>query len=395
MKRLLIAATAALVFSSTTSQADDVNIGILMGFTGPIESLTPGIAGAVKIALKEANDSGKLTGGITLQAVEADTTCVDAAAATASANRLITSDAVAAIIGALCSGATIASANSAAIPNGVVMVSPASTSPAITGLDDNGLVFRTAPSDARQGQVLADVLLGRGINNVAVSYTNNDYGKGFADAFQAAFERGNGTVALSAGHEEGKADYSAEVAALSATGANHLVVLGYLNGGGKGVIEESIKTGAFSSFSGGDGMIGASMVEALGDGIEGMIGTQPGGDTAGAQKWKEVAAANGLDVDGPFQGEAYDAAALVILAMQAAGSSDRAAIAGNIQSVANAPGIKILPGEISTALALLAAGIPVNYEGASTVELDAAGDPPGAYLERVVKNGAWTTVATR
>jgi branched-chain amino acid transport system substrate-binding protein len=289
MKRLLIAATAALVFSSTTSQADDVNIGILMGFTGPIESLTPGIAGAVKIALKEANDSGKLTGGVTLQAVEADTTCVDAAAATASANRLITSDAVAAIIGALCSGATIASANSVAIPNGVVMVSPASTSPAITGLDDNGLVFRTAPSDARQGQVLADVLLGRGINNVAVSYTNNDYGKGFADAFQAAFKRGNGTVALSAGHEEGKADYSAEVAALSATGANHLVVLGYLNGGGKGVIEESIKTGAFSSFSGGDGMIGASMVEALGDGIEGMIGTQPGGDTAGAQKWKELA----------------------------------------------------------------------------------------------------------
>ena len=345
--------------------------------------------------MKEANDSGKLTGGITLQAVEADTTCVDAAAATASATRLITSDAVAAIIGALCSGSTIASANSAAIPNGVVMISPASTSPAITGLDDNGLVFRTAPSDARQGQVLADVLLGKGINNVAVSYTNNDYGKGFADAFQAAFERGNGTVALSAGHEEGKADYSAEVAALSATGANHLVVLGYLDGAGKGVIEESIKTGAFSSFSGGDGMIGASMVEALGDGIEGMIGTQPGGDTAGAQKWKELAAANGLDVDGPFQGEAYDAAALVILAIQAAGSSDRTAIAANILSVANAPGIKVGPGELSLALPLLAAGIPVNYEGASSVELDAVGDPPGAYLELAVKNGAWTTVATR
>lgn len=395
MKRLLIATTASLVLLSTASQAEDVNVGILMGFTGPIESLTPGIAGGAKLALQEANNSGNLIGGVTLNAVEADTTCVDAAAATAAATRLITSDAVVAIVGALCSGSTTAAANSVAIPNGVVMISPASTSPAITGLDDNGLISRTAPSDARQGKVLADVLLEKGIENVAVSYTNNDYGKGFADSFQSAFEAGGGTVALSAGHEDGKADYSAEVAALAATGADHLVVLGYLDQGGKAIIEESIKTGAFSSFSGGDGMIGKSMVEALGDGIEGMIGTQPGGENQGVTMWNEFAAANGLVIDGPFQGEAYDAAAIIILAMQAAGATDRASIAANIQGVANAPGVQILPGQISEALLILAGGGQVNYQGASTVDLDAAGDPPGAYLELVVQNGAWTTVQTR
>ena len=397
MKSLLIAATTALLALSTTTMAGShvVKVGVLMGFTGPIESLTTGIAAAARIALKEVSDSGELLGGKVLEAVDADTTCVDAAVATASAERLINNEGVAAIVGALCSGSTIASANNVAIPTGVVMVSPASTSPAITGLDDNGLIFRTAPSDARQGQVLADVLSSKGIKNVALTYTNNDYGKGFADAFSAAFTGMGGAVALSAGHEDGKADYSAEVAALSATGAKHLVVLGYLDQGGKGIIDEAIKSGAFSSFSGGDGMIGQSIVDALGEGIEGMIGTQPGGENEGAAMFAAIAEANGLTIDGPFKGEAYDAVALIALAMQAAGSADRAGISGKILTVANAPGTKIMPGELGKALKILAGGGEVNYEGATLVELDETGEPPGSYLERVVMGGAWTTVRAR
>jgi len=397
MKRFFIAGAMALAFSTTTQAADSVKIGILMGYTGPIESLTVGIANAAKLALQEVSDSKRLLsgypGGIKLEAVEADTTCVDAAAATASAERLVNSDGVAAIVGALCSGSSIASANSVAIPNGVVMVSPASTSPAITGLDDNGLFFRTAPSDARQGQVLASLLYGMGIEQVAVSYVNNDYGKGFADAFMDAFEKqGQAVVLLSAAHESDKADYSAEVAALAATGAEHLVVLGYVGQGGNHIISGSIESGAFSSFSGGDGMIGQSLIDDVGDGIEGMIGTAPGGDSKGAEMWKSVAAAGDLNVDGPFQGEAYDAAALIALAIQAAGSADRAAIAGSILSVANAPGEKIYPGQLSKALDILRSGGDVDYQGASEVELNDAGDPPGAYLQYVVEGGAWVTV---
>ncbi len=397
MKRLLTVTTAALLAFSTPAWADShvVKVGVLMGFTGPIESLTVGIAAGAKIALKEASDSGELLGGKVLEAVDADTTCVDAAAATASAERLVNVEGVVAIVGALCSGSTIASANNVAIPNGVVMISPASTSPAITGLDDNGLVFRTAPSDARQGQILAEVLRSKGISNVALTYTNNDYGKGFADAFSAAFSGNGGSIALSAGHEDGKADYSAEVAALSATGAEHLVVLGYLDQGGKGIIDESIKSGAFSSFSGGDGMIGQSMIDALGEGIEGMIGTRPGGENDGATMFAAIAEANGLAIDGPFQAEAYDAAALIALAMQAAKSAERSGISSKILDVANAPGVIIMPGQIRAALVLLAHGIEVNYEGATLVEFDASGEPPGSYLELVISNGAWTTVMAR
>jgi len=397
MKRLLTVTTATLLAFSTPAWADShvVKVGVLMGFTGPIESLTVGIAAGAKIALKEASDSGELLGGKVLEAVDADTTCVDAAAATASAERLVNVEGVVAIVGALCSGSTIASANNVAIPNGVVMISPASTSPAITGLDDNGLVFRTAPSDARQGQILAEVLRSKGISNVALTYTNNDYGKGFADAFSAAFSGNGGSIALSAGHEDGKADYSAEVAALSATGAEHLVVLGYLDQGGKGIIDESIKSGAFSSFSGGDGMIGQSMIDALGEGIEGMIGTRPGGENDGATMFAAIAEANGLAIDGPFQAEAYDAAALIALAMQAAKSAERSGISSKILDVANAPGVIIMPGQIRAALVLLAHGIEVNYEGATLVEFDASGEPPGSYLELVISNGAWTTVMAR
>jgi len=396
MKKLLIVGATALALSTSAQAVDSIKVGILMGFTGPIESLTVGISAGAKIALREVTNSKKLLGGypggVRIEAVEADTTCVDAAVATAAAERLVNSDGVAAIVGALCSGSSIATANSVAIPNGVVMISPASTSPAITGLDDNGLFFRTAPSDARQGQVLASLLYGKGIDTVAVSYVNNDYGKGFADAFQTAFRGMNGVVAMSAGHETDKADYSAEVAALSASSADHLVVLGYLNQGGNQIIDAAIQAGAFSTFSGGDGMYGQSLVDELGDGIEGMIVTAPGGKSKGAEMWKALAAGNGLDINGPFQGEAYDAAALIALAIQAAGSSDRAAIAGSIMTVANAPGEKIYPGQLSKALDIIRGGGDVDYQGASEVELNDAGDPPGAYLEYVVQDGAWVTV---
>ena len=163
---------------SDQASTDEIKIGVILGFTGPIESLTPTMASSAELAMKEASDSGLLLGGATVSSVRADSTCVDAGAATSAAERLVTSDNVAAIMGADCSGVTTAIANNVAVPNGVTMISPSATSPALTDIDDKGYFFRTAPSDARQGQVLAQVVMDRGINEVAVTYTNNDYGKG-------------------------------------------------------------------------------------------------------------------------------------------------------------------------------------------------------------------------
>ena len=394
----IVAAAAALCLGlAPDAKADghEVKVGVILGFTGPIESLTPAMGDSAELALKEASDSGAFLGGKVLVPVRGDSTCIDAAAATAAAERLVTAEGVAAIFGADCSGVTIAITNNVSVPNGVVTISPSATSPALTTIEDNGLFFRTAPSDARQGQVLAEVLIERGIDNVAVTYTNNDYGKGLDGSFGEAFSALGGSIAISAAHEDGKGDYSAEVGALSASGAEHLLVFGYIDQGGRGIIQTSVDTGAFENFVVADGMIGDSLIEAIGDALTGTIGTAPGSASEGAQMFIDLAAANGVDGDGPFRGESYDAAALIVLAMQAAGSADRGGIAAHVMAVANGPGEPILPGELAKGLQILADGGEVDYVGASSVELTDVGEAAGTYAVMEVEGGAFVTKEIR
>lgn len=393
MKKLLLASTL-LAAMTGTAMADGhmVKIGVILGFTGPIESLTPDMAASAELAFKEASDSGILLGGKKIAPVRADSTCTDSAAATAAAERLISSDGVAAIFGADCSGVTGAVANNVAVPNGVIMISPSATSPGLSSIKDNGYFFRTAPSDARQGQVLANVLKSRGIKEVAVTFTNNDYGKGLADSFSTAFKNVGGKVSISAAHEDGKADYSAEVGALSATGSKHLAVFGYLDQGGKGIIQASLDSGAFDSFVLADGMIGESLTKAIGKDLNGAIGTLPGGASAGATSYQTMAAKAGIKKDGPYVGESYDAGALIALAMQAAGSADRSAIQSKIMMVANAPGEKIMPGELAKGLKILKNGGDVDYVGATAVEFNDVGEVLGTFKEVEVKGENFETI---
>lgn len=393
MKKLLLASTL-LAAMTGTAMADGhmVKIGVILGFTGPIESLTPDMAASAELAFKEASDSGILLGGKKIAPVRADSTCTDSAAATAAAERLISSDGVAAIFGADCSGVTGAVANNVAVPNGVIMISPSATSPGLSSIKDNGYFFRTAPSDARQGQVLANVLKSRGIKEVAVTFTNNDYGKGLADSFSTAFKNVGGKVSISAAHEDGKADYSAEVGALSATGSKHLAVFGYLDQGGKGIIQASLDSGAFDSFVLADGMIGESLTKAIGKDLNGAIGTLPGGASAGATSYQTMAAKAGIKKDGPYVGESYDAGALIALAMQAAGSADRSAIQSKIMMVANAPGEKIMPGELAKGLKILKNGGDVDYVGATAVEFNDVGEVLGTFKEVEVKGEKFETI---
>jgi branched-chain amino acid transport system substrate-binding protein len=381
MKKITIATLLSVAMLTTTVVAENIKMGVILGFTGPIESLTPTMAGSAEMAFKEASDSGKLLDGSTIEVVRADSTCIDAAAATSAAERLITSDRVAGIMGADCSGVTTAIANNVAIPNGVTMISPSATSPALTDIDDNGYFFRTAPSDARGGEILAQVVIERGVSKVAVTYTNNDYGKGLADSFSSAFTALGGTVTMDAAHEDGKGDYSAEVAALSASGANELVVIGYLDQGGRGIIQSSIDSGAFSTFVLSDGMIGQSLIDNVDGDLSGSFGTIAGSDSEGAAIFKTVASSNGIPGDGPYEPESYDAAALMILAMQAGNSSDRASIAANIMNVANAPGEIILPGQLAKGLEILSNGGQVNYQGATNVEFTEVGESTGSFKE--------------
>lgn len=393
-KTLALTLAAAVLAGVAPALAEDVKLGFLGGFTGPIESLTPPIFDAAKLAVSEVNAQGGILGG-SLSIVSADTTCADATAAANAADKEVNTDHVTAIVGALCSGATISAANNAAIPGNVVMISPASTSPALTTLKDNDLVFRTAPSDAYQGEVMARLLMSKGIKEIAITYVNNDYGKGFADALEAAYTADGGKVAAKEAHEEGKADYRAELGSLAASGAQNLVILAYANGSGQTVLRQAVESGDFKIFVGGDGMVGDEALKGINPkSVEGMIATKPGTpDIPGAAIYAKLAKDAGLDPTAVFAPQAYDAAFILALAIEKNGSAKREGLSKAVREVSSAPGEVILPGEWAKALAAIKAGKDINYEGASGQhEFDAAGDVPGSIVEMAVKDGKFVQI---
>jgi branched-chain amino acid transport system substrate-binding protein len=371
-----------------------VRLGVLLGFTGPIESLTPAMAASAELAIREVNASGLFLRGTRVEAVRADSTCTDAAAATAAAQRLITAERVAAIVGADCSGASTAVLQNVAVPRGILMISPSSTSPALTTVRDNDLFFRTAPSDARQGEVIAEMLRERGITRAAMTFTNNDYGRGLSSSIRTNFERLGGRITISAAHEDGKGDYTAEVAALAAAGGEILIVAGYVDQGGRGIIRSAIDSGAFSRFFLPDGMIGDSLPPAIGPALNGSFGVKPGAESPGGARFEELARAANIRL-GPFTHQSYDAAALILLAMQAAGSTDSMRVRERIMDIANGPGEVIQAGDLARGLRILAAGGRINYEGASAVRLVPPGEAAGGYRMIEVRNGRMETTGFR
>ncbi|MCP3972327.1 MAG: ABC transporter substrate-binding protein [Rhodobacteraceae bacterium] len=396
MKKLLLT-SAAVAGLATAATAEDIKIGVILGFTGPIETTVAHMGPAAELAIKEVSDSGKLLGGATVTAVMGDTTCIDSGAAIAATERLVTADGVKGIVGGDCSGVTGAMLSNVALPNGVVMISPSATSPALSHLEneDNGLFFRTAPSDARQGVVMTEILMDRSVKEVAVTYTNNDYGKGLADAFQAAFEAAGGTVTINTAHEDGKADYSAEVGALSSAGGELLVVAGYVDQGGAGIVRASLDTGAFDTFHFPDGMMSDALVANFGAEINGSAGQHPSPSEELAALFASVAADAGFDPTSPFAPESYDAAALILLAMQAAGTSDSNVYKDKVAEVANAPGEPIQAGELAKGLEIIANGGDIDYIGATGVELVGPGEAAGNYREVLIKDGKDETVRFR
>ena len=397
MKKMLMATTAAALLATSAfadGHAKEVKLGVLYGFTGPIESLTGPMAAGAELAMAEVTASGMFMDGAKVSSVRADSGCIDNALAVASAERLI-ADGIKGLVGADCSGVTGAVLQNVAIPNGMVMVSPSATSPGLSTMEDNGLFFRTSPSDAREGQVMAEILQERGVKSIALTYTNNDYGKGLADAIESSFKAVGGEVTIVTAHEDGKADYSAEMGALASAGGDLLVVAGYLDQGGAGIIKAALDAGAWDQFGLPGGMIGDNLPKTIGADLNGSYGQVAGSTGEGMATFAAMAEKEGFDGSSPYTPEAYDAAALILMAMQAAGSSEPGDYKEKILDVANAPGEKIMPGELAKAMELIKAGKDVDYVGASAVELIGPGESAGNYLMIEVQDGENVTIGTK
>ena len=398
MKKLLLASVAATAMAGS-AWADDVKLGVLVGFTGPIESLTGHMANAAEAAMAEVDASGKSM--FNFVSVRGDDTCTDAAVAQTVATKMITSDGVKGIIGGDCSGVTGAVLQNVARPNGIPMISPSATSPALTTAEDDGLFFRTAPSDAREGEVAAAILQEHGVKSIALTYSNSDYGKGLAEAISTSFQKLGGTVTINIPHDDAKSDYSAEVASLAAAGGDILVVAGYVDQGGSGIIQAALDAGAFKTFELPGGMVSDTLTAKFGKQLDGSYGQVPQSDSAGAPILVDMGKKNNpvFDATSPYTPESYDAAALFMLAMNAAKSSDPKVYLPFILQIANGPadgsGEKILPGQLGHALELIAAGKAIDYDGASGVTLIGPGESAGRYKEFKMEDGKFVTVQYR
>lgn len=391
-KLILASVLAASAIAAVPAQAQ-VKLGILGDITGPIESLAPPIVGGAQLAFSNVNSQGGLLGA-PITAIVGDSAC-DPSVAGPAADKLVNTDQVTAMVGAFCTGATIGAANAAGIPGGVVQISPSASAPALTTLADNDLVFRTTPSDAFQGVKLADLVIAKGVTDVAVTYVNNDYGKGLADVFRAQFEANGGTISAFVAHEDGKADYRPEIGQLASSGSQNLVLIAYASGSARTILQQSIEGGDFTSFIGVDGVIGDDLLNGLDPAaVEGIYATRAGAYSGeSATIFTQLATDGGIDPTATYAPQAYDAAFLLALAVQKNGTADRAGLSAALREVASAPGEIILPGEWSKAVELIAAGTDIDYEGAGgPLDFDENGDVSGVIVEVVVQGGAWVEV---
>jgi branched-chain amino acid transport system substrate-binding protein len=390
MKNLLMATAATLL---ATSAMADVNIGNPMAMTGPIPDLNAPIAAAVDLAAANINaQGGMFADGETLNIIRADSAC-DPVAAVDAVTKLINVNGVTAIVGPVCSGATIAQAESVAIPAGVLTLSVSASSPAITNMEDGtDLMFRAAASDAYQGVALAELAMVNGFTDVAVSYANDDYNAAIAEVFVQAYEGMGGTITANEAHEPNKASYRSEVATIGATSEN-LALFSYYGSGGITLMRNALETGAFTNFIGADGMLSDELIEQIGaENLMTSTFTTSASDasTPSFAAWKAIADEAGVPASDPFVANGYDATFMMALAIEAAGNDGREGLSEHLRAIASAPGEVILPGQWAEAKAILAAGGDINYEGAAgNQDFDENGDVAGNFSKSVIVDGAW------
>ena len=387
MRRTVVAAALVSIAASPV-YGGEVKIGVLNALTGPIPDLSAVILEAELAAAAHINANGGMWGGDTLVLASGDSGC-DAKAGVDAATKIVNVEQASIIVGPLCSGATIGATQAVTIPAGVVNISPSATSPAITGLDDNDLVFRVCPSDAYQGVTIAKLARSMGYSKLAATYANDDYNAGLHDVFVKAFKELGGTITGDQMHEANKASYRAELATLSSGGPEALAIFAYYNGSGITMLRQSLENGFFSKFIGGDGMIAQEVIDEIGaENLGDAVFTKGTADESSSH-FKTFAGLFDRPSD-PYTAQAWDAVMIAALALESAGSATRDLVA-HVRSVGNAPGVEVGPGDWAKAKALLAAGKEINYQGiAGANEFDANGDVAGIYGKSVVKDGKWS-----
>lgn len=375
--------------TTTTSSAKGLKIGSLLPTTGDLASIGQQMVGSVPLLVETVNACGGVNGEpVTLIEVDDQT---DPKAGAAGMTKLATVDKVAGVVGSFGSSVSTA-AISVATPNKVMLISPGSTSPVFTEKaqkgDFQGFWARTAPPDTYQALALAQLAKKKGFKRVSTVVINNDYGVGFEKAFVDTFEKLGGTVVNK--NKPVRYDPKAQTFDTEATAAfagKPDAVLGvlYAETGSlflKAAYQQGVTKGVQILLT--DGVKSANFPDQVGKGsngkyiLSGAIGTVPGSSGQGLENfnklWKEKKGGS----PGEYAPQAWDAAALLVLAAQAAKENTGVGIAGKLQEVSAGNGTPV--SDVCEGLKLLKEGKQINYQGASgDVDVDANGDVIGVY----------------
>lgn len=385
---VVVIALALSSCASEESDGADVQIGTILPVSGDLSTLGPGMQKAIDLAFELVNEGGGVNGG-EISALHRDSGTSEQGG-TDAASGLVNVDGVKIVLGAVSSGVTIAIAESVTIPGEVLHISPASSSNAITALADNDMLFRTRVNDAVKSQVLAELAVAAGYERVSTTYVNNAYGASLNESFIEAFEAMGGTVTAAVSHELGQASYVSELRDSAEGSPEVLVTIAYPDSG-QILLRESAEGEFYDDYVFVDVTRSQTMFDAIGGNyFEGDFGVSPGAPPSpGVEAFRRLyEKRTDGDPSASLITEAFDAAAVLALAIEKADSDDPVAVRDALRLVSNPPGELVGPGGIARALELVRDGKDVNYVGASgDIDFDENGDVVSTMRVWSVQNG--------
>jgi branched-chain amino acid transport system substrate-binding protein len=377
----------------------DLTIGDSIPLTGDLSDYGPPGQKASDLAISVINKAIQQAGVDDSVKVVHEDNETNPQAAVQAARKLVDSDGASCITGAWASSDTIPTAQSVSIPDGVLQISPASTSDEITDLNDDGLVNRTSPPDSFQGPTLAntiaDALGGAQGKTVNIGARNDSYGTGLTQTFGDAWKDLGGSVGQQVIYDPEQPSYDSEAAQITSGNPDATVIIDFPETFVK-VAPALQRTGNWDPSKGWftDGLASSSLTEDVSpDIVSGMRGTAPGAPDKGEASTafdQLYTSTDPKDVDRQtFDAQQFDATILCYLAAVAAGSTDGKDMADKVQDVSAPPGTPYTWEQLPEAIKALKAGQDIDYQGASgAIDMDDAGDATAGVYDIYTFKGA-------
>lgn len=324
--------------SETSRGADEIPVGVFAALSGPTGTFGQSTKEGVELAVDEVNEAGGVLGRKIRVLIEDNLGKPDQAVATVT--KLITRDNVVALIGENASSRSLAAAPIAQA-NGVPMISPSSTNPEVTEKGD--YIFRVSYTDPYQGAAIAEFVRDNlGLDRVAIlKDVKNDYSVGLADFFRQRFEADGGKVVVDQSYAEQDSDFRSQLTAIRNSNAQAIVVPGYYTDVGQIAIQAR-ELGIDLPLVGGDGWDSPKLLEIGGEALNGSYFANhyyPEEDRPAVQEFVRKFQERYGRMPDSVNALSYDAARVLIEAIERSGEVDKAKIRDEIAATKNYQGV--------------------------------------------------------